>query len=258
MLIVISPAKTLDFSSSVKIKKHTQPQFLKESAALIALLKKQSPANLQSLMSISEKLSLLNAERFDHWHTPFTPENSKQAVFAFQGDVYTGLDAANLDEDAINFLQQHLRILSGLYGLLLPLDLMQAYRLEMGTRLSNDQGTNLYQFWDDKITNKINLNLKSHATPVLINLASNEYFKSIKTKKLHAEVITPVFKDFKNGQYKVISFLAKRARGSMVNFIAREKITSPNEIKKFNDLGYAYQAELSNKSEWLFTRNMET
>lgn len=257
MLIVISPAKTLDFSSPVKIKKHTQPQFMKESSILIELLKKQSPAELQSLMSISDKLSLLNAERYDRWHTPFTVENAKPAVFAFQGDVYTGLDAANLNTDAITFLQQHLRILSGLYGLLLPLDLMQAYRLEMGTRLNNEQGTNLYKFWGNKITDAINLSLKNETTPVLINLASNEYFKSINSKDLHAEVITPVFKDFKNGQYKVISFLAKKARGSMVNFIARKQITSPEDIKKFKDNGYAYQADLSNKTKWVFTRNME-
>ena len=256
MLIVISPAKTLDFDTPPTTQKSSQSPFLEESEELIASLKKRNASELQTLMSISEKLAILNLQRYKAWETPFTPDNAKQALFAFQGDVYTGLNAASLDPKAIHYVQNHLFILSGLYGLLRPLDLIQAYRLEMGTRLETQKGGNLYQFWGTKITDALNAQLKKQKAPILINLASNEYFKSIKTKQLNAEIITPVFKDYKNGQYKVISFLAKKARGAMVNYLAVEGIKEAQGIKKFNAGGYAYQADLSSESEWVFTRNL--
>ncbi|MBV1871266.1 MAG: peroxide stress protein YaaA [Gammaproteobacteria bacterium] len=256
MLIVISPAKTLDFDTPPTTQKFTQAPFLEESEELIKSLKKRDAHELQTLMSISEKLAVLNLQRYKTWKTPFTPDNAKQALFAFQGDVYTGLNASNLDPKAINYLQSHLFILSGLYGLLRPLDLMQAYRLEMGTRLETQKGKNLYQFWGTKITDALNAQLRKQQAPILINLASNEYFKSIKTKQLNTEIITPVFKDYKNGQYKVISFLAKKARGAMVNYLAVEGVKEAQGIKEFNAGGYAYQADLSSGSEWVFTRNL--
>ena len=257
MRIVISPAKTLEFDTPAKTKRHSQSQFLQESSELIGILKNLSADELQSMMSISEKLATLNVERFKCWHRPFTQENAKQALFAFQGDVYTGLNAAKLDSKAITYLQKNLFILSGLYGLLRPLDLMQAYRLEMGTRLTTPKGNTLYQFWDNKITDALNVEFSKEKNPTLINLASNEYSKAIKIKQLDAEVITPVFKDYKNGQYKVISFLAKRARGTMVNFLATEGIKNPNEIKEFCMEGYAHQEHLSSSSEWIFTRDTD-
>lgn len=255
MRIVISPAKTLEFDTPVKTKRHSQSLFLQESSELIEILKNFSADELQSMMSISEKLATLNVERFRCWHRPFTQENAKQAIFAFQGDVYTGLNAAKLDSKAITYLQKNLFILSGLYGLLRPLDLMQAYRLEMGTRLTTPKGNTLYQYWDNKITDALNAEFNKEKNPTLINLASNEYSKAIKMEQLDAEIITPVFKDYKNGQYKVISFLAKKARGAMVNFLATEGIKNPNEIKEFCMGGYAYQEDLSNSSEWIFTRD---
>jgi hypothetical protein len=255
MRIVISPAKTLELDTPAKTKRHSQAQFLGESSELIDVLKNLNADELQSMMSISEKLAILNVERFKSWHRPFTPENAKQALFAFQGDVYTGLNAAELDSKAITYLQKNLFILSGLYGLLRPLDLMQAYRLEMGTHLSTSKGSTLYQFWDNKITDTLNTELNKEKNPTLINLASNEYSKAIKMKRLNAEIITPVFKDYKNDQYKVISFLAKKARGAMVRFLATEGIKNPEEIKDFCLGGYAYQADLSTTSDWVFTRN---
>ena len=257
MLIVISPAKTLDFSTLPGTKKYTQARFLEESNELVESLEKLDISELKSLMSISEKLAVLNSERFKSWHTPFTPDNAKQAIFAFQGDVYTGLNVSELDNKAITYLQNNLLILSGLYGLLRPLDLMQAYRLEMGTRLETPKGSTLYQFWDNKITDTLNTQLKKQKDPFLVNLASNEYSKSIKMKQINADIITPVFKDYKNGQYKIISFLAKKARGAMVNFLATEDINNSADIKQFNAGGYAYQADLSSSSEWVFTRNKE-
>ncbi|MBL4608302.1 MAG: peroxide stress protein YaaA [Pseudomonadales bacterium] len=256
MHIVISPAKTLDFDTPAKTKRQSQALFLEESNELIKVAKKLSADELQSMMSISEKLAALNLERFSSWHTPFTLENSKQAIFAFQGDVYTGLNAAQMDSKAITYLQKHLFILSGLYGLLRPLDLMQAYRLEMGTRLKTSKGDTLYQFWGDKLTDALNTQLNKKKNPTLINLASNEYSKAINMKNLDADVITPVFKDYKNDQYKVISFLAKKARGAMVNFLATEGIKNPENIKEFCLGGYAYDESLSNSSEWVFTRDI--
>jgi hypothetical protein len=205
-------------------------------------------------MGISDKLAGLNAARFGEWATPFTQENARQAILAFNGDVYTGLDAKSFSEKDFAFAQQHMRILSGLYGLLKPLDLMQAYRLEMGKKLDNDRGSNLYQFWGDIITEHLNAAIEAQGDNVLINLASNEYFKSVKKKSLKAEVITPAFKDWKNGQYKMISFFAKKARGLMARYIIENQITDVEQLKGFDVAGYQYSTELSKANDWVFTR----
>lgn len=212
MLTVISPAKTLDFDTPAHTDTFTDPRFLAQSQQLIAQLKKLSTQEIAGLMKISDKLAGLNMARFQQWETPFTVKNAKQAVLAFKGDVYTGLDAETLDQPGLDFAQQHLRILSGLYGVLRPLDLMQPYRLEMGTPFQNEAGKDLYSFWGDTLRES----LQSEAAlqdGILINLASNEYFKAINAKKLDATIITPVFKDWKNGQYKMISFYAKKRGG---------------------------------------------
>lgn len=255
MLMVISPAKTLDFETPATSKVATTPDFLEQSAQLIDELRELSPADVSELMSISEKLGALNVERFMNWHTPFDSDNAKQAVLAFKGDVYTGLDAESFNSNDFKFAQKHLRILSGLYGLLRPLDLIQPYRLEMGTRFANKGGTNLYQFWGSKITDAINVQLKKTNSKVLLNLASNEYFKSVQSKALHADIITPVFKDLKNGQYKIISFYAKKARGLMSAYIIKNKIIDVETIKQFDIDGYSYNTAMSTAREWVFTRD---
>lgn len=252
MKIVISPAKSLDFETQVPISRFTQGVFLNEADKLSAVLKKKSPKKLSELMSISEKLGELNWQRNQDWQLPFTLENAKQAVFAFKGDVYIGLDAYSLSEDKIEKLQQKLRILSGQYGLLKPLDLMQPYRLEMGTKLKVGKKENLYQFWDESITNVLNSELNDNE--VFVNLASNEYFKVIKPKLLKVPVITPVFKDYKNGKLKIISFFAKKARGLMVRYIIDNSIENTEDLKGFNYEGYAYDSNLSNEKELVFTR----
>ncbi len=252
MLIVVSPAKTLDFETPPVIDKFTLPALLDESAALIDQLRKLSPDEIGKLMSISPKLATLNSNRYFDWTLPFTAENAKQAVFAFKGDVYTGLDAQTLSNSDLEFAQNHLRILSGLYGVLRPLDLMQAYRLEMGTQFLNDRGKNLYEFWGDTITDSINQELKAQSSDVLINLASTEYFKSINTKKLNAKIITPVFKDQKNGVYKIISFYAKKARGLMSRYIIQNKLTDPDAIKDFSLEGYVFKEDMGD--HWVFIR----
>lgn len=254
MLIVISPAKTLDFESPSRTGKFTTPDFLDESEELVNILREMSPAELAKLMKISDKLAGLNAARFGSWSRPFNQENARQALLAFKGDVYTGLDAESFKATDFNFAQKHLRILSGLYGLLRPLDLIQAYRLEMGSRLKNDKGKDLYAFWGDKITEQINKDLKKLNNPVLVNLASNEYFKSIKSNKLSAEVITPVFKEQKNGQYKVLALYAKKARGLMSAYIIKNKITDPEDIMDFSEEGYRFNKALSGPEQWVFTR----
>lgn len=254
MLIVVSPAKKLDFESPVATNKFTQPLLLEHSQELIERCVKLTPADLSSLMGISDQLAGLNAARFGEWSLPFTPENARQAVLAFSGDVYTGLQASSFNEDAFDFAQQHLRILSGLYGLLKPLDLIQAYRLEMGTKLDNERGSNLYQFWGDIITEHLNEAIAAQGDDILINLASNEYFKSVKKKNLNATVITPAFKDWKNGQYKMISFFAKKARGLMANYVIENGITDLEQLKQFNAAGYEYNSEFSKGNDWVFTR----
>jgi cytoplasmic iron level regulating protein YaaA (DUF328/UPF0246 family) len=255
MLMVISPAKTLDYDTPAHTARYTQPGFLAHSAELITTLRQLSPADIGQLMSISDTLATLNAGRFHDWGGEFTPENAKQAVLAFMGDVYEGLDANSLSEPQLGWLQQHLRILSGLYGLLRPLDLMQAYRLEMGTRLANTRGSNLYQFWGDIITDALNAELAQQAQPQLVNLASDEYFKSVKPKKLQATVITPVFQDLKNGQYKIISFYAKRARGLMARWAVEHAVTDAEALKAFNSEGYAFDAHASDATHWVFRRD---
>ncbi|WP_299725743.1 peroxide stress protein YaaA [uncultured Endozoicomonas sp.] len=257
MLLVISPAKTLDFETPATTQTFTQPDFLDHSAQLIDELRDLSPAKIGSLMSISEKLSQLNAARYEAWSMPFTMGNAKQAILAFKGDVYTGLDAETLSEQQLDFAQQHLRMLSGLYGLLRPLDLMQAYRLEMGTKFANQRGKDLYQFWGGLITEQLNQELANQKKPVLVNLASNEYFKSVQTKDINGEIITPVFKDLKNGQYKIISFYAKKARGLMCRYVIDKKITQPEKLKAFDYEGYEFNEAMSSGNELVFTRDSQ-
>lgn len=255
MLAVVSPAKNLDFESSIPVATHTQPTMLDHVDHLVKFCKALSPADLSSLMSISDKLAVLNAERFDSFTTPFTPDNARQALYAFNGDVYTGLDAYSLSEDEVNYAQSHLRILSGLYGLLRPLDLMQAYRLEMGTKLATDKGKDLYSFWGEHITAELNGALAAQGDNVLINLASNEYFKSVKKKALDGMIITPNFKDLKNGQYKVISFFAKKARGLMARYIIQNQLTDVEQLKDFNLAGYRFSEEQSSPTDFIFLRD---
>ena len=254
MLIVISPAKTLDFETAPITKIHTQPEFLKESRQLVKQLKEMTPARVSSLMKISDKLGVLNFLRFNEWKTPFTLDNSKQAVLAFKGDVYTGINAETFSSQELKFAQRYLRILSGLYGLLRPLDLIQAYRLEMGTKLDNQQGKDLYEFWDSKLTDQINRDIRASKSKYLINLASNEYFKSLQADDINAEIIVPVFKDYKNGKYKIISFFAKKARGLMSAYIIRNRLKDPEELKAFDVDGYKFYKSGSNESNWVFQR----
>lgn len=254
MLHLISPAKTLDFETPPVIDTHTQPQFLEDSALLINELRHLTPPQVSRLMSISETLGQLNAQRFLEWHTPFTPANAKQAVLAFKGDVYTGMAAESFSKKDFTFAQKHLRILSGLYGVLKPLDLIQPYRLEMGTSFTNERGKNLYQFWGDKITDQLNRELDQYKNRVLVNLASTEYFGAVNTNTLQAEIITPVFKDQKNGTYKIISFFAKKARGMMSAYIIKNQLKDVEAIKAFDLAGYSYNETLSSPKEWVFTR----
>jgi len=254
MLIVISPAKTLDYETPPVVADHSMPGFLSQSRELIEQLRQLTPPQVSELMGISDKLGDLNFGRFLEWSQPFTPDNAKQAVLAFKGDVYTGLEAEKLSRDELLWAQDHLRILSGLYGLLRPLDLMQPYRLEMGTKFANTRGKNLYEFWGSTITDALNEVMAREKHPVLINLASNEYFKSVAPKKLNAEIITPVFKDMKGGKYKIISFFAKKARGMMTGYIIRNRITDPEQIKEFDLGGYSYNPAMSSSREWVFVR----
>ena len=255
MLTVISPAKTLDYESPVKIRRHTEAEFLDQSERLIGLMRDYSPADIQSLMGVSESLAELNHERYMNWGRPFDTGNARQAVLAFKGDVYTGLDAATLSAAELGFAQKHLRILSGLYGLLRPLDLMQPYRLEMGLKFSNSGGDDLYQFWGNRINGGLNTALKKSGSKVLVNLASNEYFKSVKASELDADIVTPVFKDLKGDKYKIISFYAKKARGQMARYIIDKGINEPDALKKFRVAGYRYNKGESTARELVFTRD---
>ncbi|NND77825.1 MAG: peroxide stress protein YaaA [Flavobacteriales bacterium] len=257
MLIVLSPAKRLDFDSVPRIKDFTVPEHLDDSEYLIGKLKKLSARQLEKLMSVSSDIANLNEERYKAWNLPFNLKNAKQAVFAFKGDVYVGLDAENYNKKDLEFAQKHIRILSGLYGVLRPLDLMQAYRLEMGTQLKvTPKKNNLYKFWDDRITKGIANAMEGIGSDDLINLASAEYFKSIKTKLLNKNIITPVFKDYKNGEFKVIQFLAKKARGYMTSYIVKNKIEKTEDIKGFDSEGYGFNARLSEGNNWVFTRKI--
>ena len=254
MLTVLSPAKTLDFDAPAGTLNTTQPEFLARSAGLVEDARALSQEDIQALMGVSENIAQLNHRRFMDWGEPFELDNAKQAILAFKGDVYTGLEASTLTEAQLSFAQSHLRILSGLYGLLRPLDLMQPYRLEMGLKFVNRGGKNLYQFWGDSITKSLNSQLKNSRSKVLVNLASNEYFKSVQPKALDADVVTPVFKELKGDQYKVISFFAKKARGQMTRFIIDNALNEPEAIKGFKTDGYRYNKAESSAREWVFTR----
>lgn len=256
MLIVLSPAKSLDYDSAPTTDIHTQPEFIARSAELIKHLRELSPAQIGSLMHISDPLAALNAERFAAWSRKFTTKNAKQAVLAFDGDVYGGLDAASLSAKQLDYVQSHIRILSGLYGALRPLDLMQPYRLEMGTRFANPAGKDLYAFWGDEVTLALNRALESHKSKMLVNLASEEYFKVVRPKVLSANVITPVFQDWKGGKYKIISFFAKRARGLMARYAAQHAINTPEKLKNFDVDGYAFAPDASTETAWIFRRRI--
>ena len=254
MLIVISPAKTLDYDSAPVTDAHSMPDFVPQSAALVDRMRELTPPDIEALMGISQKLADLNFGRFLSWSETPTTENAKQALLAFKGDVYTGLDAETFSEDDFRYAQDHLRILSGLYGLLKPLDLMQPYRLEMGTRLSNSKGKDLYEFWGDQIVEAINQQMLSLGSNTLVNLASNEYFKSVNQAKLDGQIITPVFKDFKSGKYKIVSFYAKKARGLMSAWILKNRVESTEKLVDFDVAGYYYSEKDSSESELVFLR----
>lgn len=256
MLIVLSPAKTLAMETPPTTIKSSLPEFIAHSAQLIDVLKTFSPAQVASLMHISDPLAALNFDRYANWSQEFSPQNAKQAVLAFNGDVYTGLTATTLSPAQLDYTQSHVRILSGLYGMLRPLDLMQPYRLEMGTRLATARGKNLYAFWGDIVTTALDGVLRERDYSALINLASEEYFKVIKPDLLSVPVITPVFEDWKNGNYKIISFYAKRARGMMTRYAALHNVTQPEQLQDFDMEGYAFDADGSSAHNWLFRRKL--
>lgn len=256
MILVLSPAKSLDYETPIAANKHTLPDFIPRSAELVSVLREMSPAKIGSLMSISDTLAHLNVARFADWRKSFTETNARQAMLAFDGDVYDGLDARSLNQRQLDWAQKHLRILSGLYGLLRPLDLMQPYRLEMGTKLATRHGKDLYAFWGSEITQALNAALGDSRAKALVNLASEEYFKSVKPAELDAPVITPVFEDWKNGKYKIISFFAKRARGLMARYAIDHKITKPEGLKAFDSDGYAFDDAASNERTWVFRRRV--
>ncbi|WP_425054600.1 peroxide stress protein YaaA [Pseudomonas abyssi] len=255
MLMVISPAKTLDYDTPPVIEQSTQPRFVEHSVELIEVLREKSPQDIAKLMSLSDKLASLNVARYGSWERESTPQNAKQALLAFKGDVYTGLNAEDFSSDDFAFAQQHLRMLSGLYGLLRPLDLMQPYRLEMGTKLANPRGKDLYTFWGERISQWLNEDLEAQGDQVLLNLASQEYFGAVKPKALNARIIDTVFKDQKNGQYKIISFYAKKARGLMARYVIKERLQDPEALKDFNLDGYRFDAASSSENQLVFLRD---
>ena len=257
MLIFLSPAKSLDYKTPPQVATNTQPAFLKDSEVLIKQLRKLSPADIANLMDLSDPLALLNFNRYADWRLPFTPENAKQAVLAFDGDVYDGLAAKTLSAADLDFAQQHVRILSGLYGILKPLDLMQPYRLEMGTKFANKAGKDLYAFWGERLLDAINAELAKMPRPVAVNLASEEYFKAAVGRKINGLLIQPVFEDWKNGKYKIISFYAKRARGLMTRYAVLNRLDEPEGLKEFDYDGYAFAAETSDDKTWVFRRRAE-
>ena len=256
MLTVLSPAKTLDYETPPTTPVSTTPRFMDQSALLVDDARQLDPMAIRTLMGVSEQIANVNHERFMNWQPDATTQNAKQAVLAFKGDVYTGLQADTLSAADLEFAQSRLRILSGLYGLLRPLDLMQPYRLEMGLKFSNQRGKNLYEFWGEQLTQTLNEDLASAHTDVLINLASNEYFKAVKPKLLSADIITPQFKDLKNGHYKMISFFAKKARGVMARHIIEQRITEPEDLKAFDGLGYYFSEVHSTGNQWVFLRDV--
>ena len=254
MLAIVSPAKKLDFDELAAPLPHTQPDFLDRAETLVGVAKKLSRADLSRLMKLSEQLTELNFQRFKAFKPPFTTANAKQAVLAFSGDTYVGLDAGSLSEDDLVYAQDHLRILSGLYGALRPLDLIQPYRLEMGSKLRNPEGGDLYDFWGEELADAIDNIVADHKEPVVINLASNEYFKATSPKTLKTRVITPVFKEVKDGEAKVLGLFAKRARGMMARYMISRRVENSEKLKKFKEGGYAYQDHLSDDNTWVFTR----
>lgn len=257
MLFLLSPAKSLDYDTPLGELPHTQPLFTKQSAELIQLLREYSPQQIAELMDLSDTLAGLNVARYQAWSPKFTAKNSRQAVLAFNGDVYDGLDARTLKPEDLAWAQEHVCILSGLYGVLRPLDWMQPYRLEMGTALKNPHGQNLYKFWGSRIADYLNERLQADKTPVVVNLASQEYFKAVDTKALKARVIECVFEDWKGGQYKVISFFAKRARGLMARYAIGQRLTTPRQLEKFNLDGYAFAADASQADRLVFRRKVQ-
>jgi len=254
MLIFLSPAKSLDYKTPPHVADFTQPAFLDRSATLVRALRKLSPADIAKLMDLSDTLAFLNFNRFADWSQPFTPENAKQAVLAFDGDVYDGLAAKTLSAADLAFAQRHVRILSGLYGILRPLDLMQPYRLEMGTKFANAKGKDLYAFWGETLLDAINAELDAMARPVTVNLASEEYFKAAVGRKLRGEVIQPVFEDWSAGRYKIVSFFAKRARGLMTRYAVINRLEEPEGLKDFDVDGYAFAPAVSDEKSWVFRR----
>lgn len=257
MLIFLSPAKSLDYKTPPHVATYTQPAFLDRSQALIEQLRALSPADIAQLMDLSDPLALLNYNRYADWSLPFTPDNAKQAVLAFDGDVYDGLAAKTLSAADLDFAQQHVRILSGLYGILKPLDLMQPYRLEMGTKFNNRAGKDLYAFWGETLLAAINAELDAMPQPVAVNLASEEYFKAAIGRKFKGRLIQPVFEDWKNGRYKIISFFAKRARGLMTRYAVLNRLTDPEGLKAFASDGYAFAPEASDATSWVFRRRQD-
>ena len=256
MLFLLSPAKSLDYETPPQVSTHTQPLFTRQSAALIDILKTKTPQDISSLMKLSDALSGLNVARYQAWSQKMTAKNSKQAVLAFNGDVYEGLNAKTLNPAQLDWSQDHVCILSGLYGVLRPLDLMQPYRLEMGTALATPKGKNLYQFWDAQLSNYLNERTAADKTPVVVNLASEEYFRAVDVKTLKARVVSCVFEDYKNGKYKVISFHAKRARGLMVRHAIEKKVGSVKKLEAFNAEGYSFEAVLSGPDRLVFRRKL--
>lgn len=257
MLIFLSPAKSLDFKTPAHVATFSQPAFLEQSATLIRQLRHLSPPDVAQLMDLSDPLALLNFNRYAEWTVPFTPDNAKQAILAFDGDVYDGFSAKTLSADDLDFAQQQIRILSGLYGILKPLDLMQAYRLEMGTKFANENGKDLYTFWGERLLQAINLELAEMARPVAVNLASEEYFKAAVGRKINGTVIQPVFEDWKGGKYKIISFYAKRARGLMARFATVNRLSEPEDLQDFAEDGYAFAEAVSDEKSWVFRRRQD-
>ncbi len=257
MLALLSPSKTLEWESPPATSRFSTPVFLKEAAELVDVLRGFNAGRIAALMKISTRLADLNTARFAAWRKRHTPANARPAVLAFRGDVYSGLAAETFSEEDFAFAQDHLRILSGLYGLLRPLDLIQPYRLEMGTRLATARGETLYAFWGRRITRAVNEALAAQAAPALVNLASVEYFKAVDPREIVVPVITPVFRDFKNGRFKVISFYAKKARGRMAGYLVRRRITDPQALKDFDADGYRFDTALSDEKQWVFTRRPE-
>ncbi|UCV13205.1 peroxide stress protein YaaA [Dechloromonas denitrificans] len=254
MLIFLSPAKSLDYKTPPHVATHTLPAYLKQSETLITQLRKLSPADIANLMDLSDPLALLNFNRYAEWSLPFSPDNAKQAVLAFDGDVYDGLSAKTLSAADLDFAQSQVRILSGLYGILKPLDLIQPYRLEMGTKFANKAGKDLYAFWGETLLDAINAELAAMAHPVAVNLASEEYFKAAVGRKINGRLIQPVFEDWKNGKYKIISFYAKRARGLMTRYAVLNRLSDPEGLKDFDGDGYTYAPDVSDEKHWVFRR----